>query len=506
MKRTLKVYRFATRPTNIFLLACVCWATFLFIGCQPSARFASRESVAFPHNVSFSKYPQLKSQIDAIIVDSLFPPANLGIKIFSITKEETLYELNNRILFNPASNEKLLTAATALSRLGIDYPLTTTIGFDTNNTPTIYVKGYGDPLVTTADIDSAARLTVSMLPKGKSWTLAGDVSYFDDEYWGKGWMWDDEPDPTSMFISPLSINGNTISVICKPGEIVGEPVSVSTDPPTDFVELENTAITVVDSVREPLKVTRRWKERANIVDIQGEMQTDDSSSTEVLTVWQPELYFLNLFAEQLRNHGIDVVGSTIDTLTSTATQITSYSHRLDTAITYLNKTSDNLSAENILKVISAHKHGAPGTSMGGVHVVREFMAGKGIDTMRTVQADGSGLSRYNLISPNGLVELLVAAYNDTLIFPAFYNSLPIAGRDGSLSSRMRNSTAGNNLRAKTGTFSGVSCLSGYVRTIDGEMLAFSIMMQGIPGSVRPYRQVQDRIGIFLSSLTRSGIK
>jgi serine-type D-Ala-D-Ala carboxypeptidase/endopeptidase (penicillin-binding protein 4) len=119
-----------------------------------------------------------------------------------------------------------------------------------------------------------------------------------------------------------------------------------------------------------------------------------------------------------------------------------------------------------------------------------------------VMVDGSGLSRYNLTSPSIIIRLLEIMYHDSLHFSTFYNSLPIAGIDGTIADRMNGTPAQGNLRAKTGTLSAVSALSGYVHTADGEPLAFSVMMQNYPNSARPYQHIQDEIGILLSTLHR----
>ena len=314
-------------------------------------------------------------------------------------------------------------------------------------------------------------------------------------------MWDDEPDPTAMFISPLSVNGNSIVVRVSPGDRAGSPAHVVLDPATECVTVENSAVTVADSIVEPLNVTREWKERTNTIVVSGQIASGDSGHTGRLSLWQPEWYFLDVFAGSLRRSGIDVQGTIVDTVTAGATELLRLSHRLDSVVAYMNKTSDNLSAENVLKVLSAEGRTTPGSAEGGVAILRRFMGSAGIDTLQTVQVDGSGESRYNLLSPDSMVRLLVAMHADTGTFPVFFNSLPIAGREGTLSGRMRGSPAESSLRAKTGTLAGVSCLSGYVRTSDGELLAFSIMMQGIPGSIRPYRLVQDRIGAFLSTIS-----
>ena len=161
--------------------------------------------------------------------------------------------------------------------------------------------------------------------------------------------------------------------------------------------------------------------------------------------------------------------------------------------------------ENLLKILGAEKRGVPGTAMNGISVIKEFLSRASIDTAKLVLADGSGVSRYNLTSADMIVQLLQAMSKDPGHFETFYNSLPIAGVDGSLSNRMKGSTAQGNLHAKTGTLSGVSALSGYVRTADGELLAFSMLMQNFTTASWPYRLVQDAIGVFLSGLRRESL-
>jgi D-alanyl-D-alanine carboxypeptidase/D-alanyl-D-alanine-endopeptidase (penicillin-binding protein 4) len=170
----------------------------------------------------------------------------------------------------------------------------------------------------------------------------------------------------------------------------------------------------------------------------------------------------------------------------------------------MNKESDNLSAENLLKILAAEKGGIPGTGEAGIAVMKEHLISIGIDTTNIVIADGSGVSRYNLTSANVIVQLLQNMYRTQEHFDALYHSLPVAGVDGSLQKRMKGSTAQGNLRAKTGTLTGVSSLSGYVYTEDEKLLAFAMLMQNYITNAKYYRQVQDRIGIFLSNLDLDG--
>jgi len=475
---------------------------FLFAGCVSHAVYREAPLHASPPYSSISPYPRLKEQLDALFPDSLFPPCSVGVKIRSLGTGETLYEANPDLLFNPGSNQKLITSAAAVILLGEDRLLTTRVSFDTTITPRIYLKGGGDPRLSDADLDLLAVVLAHNVPQGKQWTLAGDVSFFDDLPWGSGWMWDDEPDPTGMEISPLSVDGNAIRVHVRPGAAINDSVLVSTDPPTTYVTIENDGITAPRDSARTLLVTRKWRDRSNVITVTGRLPLNDSLRTVDLSVWQPAWYALNLLKERLEAKGISCLGTVMDTVPTTSIPAGELDHRLDSVLIYMNKTSDNLSAENLLKIMGATEGGLPGSAEQGIHAERSVLAGLGIDTAKLVIADGSGVSRYNLVTASILVQLLTAMHDDGRHSRAYENSLPVAGVDGTLARRMRGTGAAGNLRAKTGTLQGASALSGYVTTADGEQLVFAILMQNFPGRAESYRIVQDRIGAFLSALQR----
>jgi D-alanyl-D-alanine carboxypeptidase/D-alanyl-D-alanine-endopeptidase (penicillin-binding protein 4) len=420
----------------------------------------------------------------------------------SVGDDEILYDLNGELALTPASNQKLFTSAAALHALGPEFTFTTRVAFDTGSSPAIFLRGSGDPILCTADLDSLAAATAVMLPRGRTWTVAGDASYFDDLPKGAGWTWDDEPDPTGMFISPLSLNGNTIRVLVRPGPAGGDPVRVTSEPVTSYVALENSAVTAPDSSHSSLTITRKWREHSNTITIAGSMCAADTQATETLSIAGPEWYTLTVFRERLEALGIRCGGLVLDTIPAGLQYCARISHRLDSVLTYMNLESDNLSAENVLKTIAAEKGGPPGSAQAGIGWVNNVLSGMGIDTTKLAMADGSGVSRYNLATAASITSLLVAMARSPDMFPGWYRSLPVAGTSGTLAQRMKATAAEGNLRAKTGTLRGTSSLSGYVTTADGELLAFSILMQHYPASARQYRLVQDRVGAFLASSRR----
>lgn len=472
----------------------------LLSGCGPSVRISRMPSSAVVL-ASSSPYPTIRTGIDTLLADSLFPPSMLGIKVFSLNSNETLYELNAHNLFTPASNQKLFTSAAALALLGGSFPLSTVVYADSLSSR-LLIKGFGDPLLTRADLDSLARAAASRLPVRKRWTVGYDVSHFDGENWGAGWAWDDEPSAFQAHITPLILDCNTVEVSVGPGTKPGDTLRVRVDETARAFGVENSGETVTDSVTIPLEISRRWKERSNCVTISGQMKATDTWATTRIGIREPERYAATVFAASLRSLGVPLDTVVQDSVRTGFAELARYCHSVDSAVVLLNKESNNLIAEVLLKVMGAEKRGLPGSAPNGISVIREFLSARGIDTSKCVIADGSGISRYNLTSPSILVDLLTVMYREKNLFPSFVASLPRAGLDGTLANRMKGTAAEGSLSAKTGTETGVTTLSGYVRTADGELLAFSIMMQNFPVTVGRYRAVQDGIGAFLAGLKR----
>jgi D-alanyl-D-alanine carboxypeptidase/D-alanyl-D-alanine-endopeptidase (penicillin-binding protein 4) len=136
----------------------------------------------------------------------------------------------------------------------------------------------------------------------------------------------------------------------------------------------------------------------------------------------------------------------------------------------------------------------------GLAIVRSFLQQSGITENDVALDDGSGLSRNDLISANTTVQLL-AYMSKHKYFAQFRDALPIAGVDGTLSTRMRGTPAEKNLRAKTGSLSSVASLSGYVTTAAGEHLAFSMMLNNYPDAAAVRRDSIDAIAVLLASFT-----
>jgi D-alanyl-D-alanine carboxypeptidase/D-alanyl-D-alanine-endopeptidase (penicillin-binding protein 4) len=142
--------------------------------------------------------------------------------------------------------------------------------------------------------------------------------------------------------------------------------------------------------------------------------------------------------------------------------------------TVLMKVSQNQYGETLLKAVGA-KRGGLGTTRAGRLAAGDLFTGWSIPSDGYVMSDGSGLSRYNYVAPSTVTAVLRHMYSDPLNREPFLATLPIAGKDGTIASRMKDTRAAENAVAKTGSIANVRSLSGFVRTRDSEMLVFSII-------------------------------
>jgi PBP4 family serine-type D-alanyl-D-alanine carboxypeptidase len=320
-------------------------------------------------------------------------------------------------------------------------------------------------------------------------------------------MWDDTSSPDFAPISALSSNDNCVTVWVQPGAKPGNPLQVWMEPNTAYVKIENHGVTVdsTDSLQlNKFKVERKWVHPENTIVVEGGMVPGASPKRYRIEVLDAPLYVGTRLRELMTEAGVALKGKVVTGRTPDRCRILveHLSPPLTLVVFNTNKISDNLSAEMLLKTLGAELKGVPGSAEKGAAVVRQFLAEVGVDSNCYEMVDGSGVSRYNVVTPELMVKLLRRMYGDLRVQAEFQASLPIAGVDGTLEKRMLGTPAERKLHAKTGTLRGVSTLSGYTQTADGEVLAFSMMMEHFLVRASRIRQVQDRIGAVLSGFSR----
>jgi D-alanyl-D-alanine carboxypeptidase/D-alanyl-D-alanine-endopeptidase (penicillin-binding protein 4) len=452
----------------------------------------------------------LTRTIDTLLADPELQTGFQGILIQSIRDTKVLYERNADHVFQPASNNKLLTAAAALLLLGQNFTYHTrlyAIGeLDADGTlhGDLILKGDGDPILSMEDLNDLAQQAVKAGLRRITGRLRYDDSRFDDQRLGDLWTWDDEPYYYSAQISALNVNENVIQVHVTPGRREGNPVKVTVTPTAKYVTIVNTARTGPNRGKASLRVDRI--RGVNTITVSGILPHDSpekAAPVVTVTIEDPSRFTTQMMLESLQHAGIPLKARgkfERETVTSTATVIADHtSLPLSEILKKLNKPSDNLIAECLLKTVGAVKkgQGTAGSGGTGAQTAREWFRSIGIDVLHLNQADGSGLSRVNYVSPRNIVCLLNYLHTQPT-FALYYDSLPIAGVDGSLRNRMKGTAAEANCHAKTGYISHASSLSGYVTTRDGELLVFSMLMNNHLAPNRTCTTVQDKIVVLLA--------
>lgn len=326
----------------------------------------------------------------------------------------------------------------------------------------------------------------SIVEKGiiKINNLVYDNSFFDEEEYGKGWVYEPNSSGSNPKISALSLNKNRIKISVKQGK---KKNKIQLSPKTKYFEL-------IDSTTEDgtgLKLKIKSIGEKNYIIIKG---SSNESGEFTRNVINPPFFTATIFKEILEQKGIKISGKIVQRETPFCKNIcTHLSNPLLHLVYYMNKNSDNFYAEHILKAIGAKGSGTPGSFEKGAQEVSKLLKDIGLTENDARIFDGSGLSRYNLISPHGIVKLLKSVISEWGIDAEFMSSLPLAGTDGTLKNRLRTNECERNVRAKTGTMLSVSSLAGYAHTINNNRIIFSIMMDNYVMDNAKIKQAEDKI-------------
>ena len=453
---------------------------------------------------------RLQAKIEATLNDPSLVSSNVGMKVVSLVTGEVLYQKDAEKLYHPASTMKLITAAAALVKLGPNHRFRTTLYADrlegNRVLGNIYLKGGGDPVFDSNDLEKMVERLVEMEAKDLQGAIVVDETDFDAIRRGKGWMWDDGPiGGYFSHLSALTINRNGVHLRISPGTKVGDPVRVHLDPPTQYMKIVNEATTVAASEEVRVKIKRKnGSAEENVLMINGAMAIGQAEMKRRVDVLDPALYCGTLLREMLAKRGVTLQGTVRygEVPEETVEIIQHVSPALSRILWEMNKPSDNLIAELLLKTIGAEIKGTPGTGEKGLRAINEFLGEIGMEAASYALADGSGVSRYNLVTASLLTDLLVYMFRNFAVMPEYLASLPVGGVDGTLTRRMRGMSAEGVLRAKTGTLRGITTLAGYTVTADRETVAFSILVSNYLGSASSRRTLQDKIGDILTRFSR----
>jgi D-alanyl-D-alanine carboxypeptidase/D-alanyl-D-alanine-endopeptidase (penicillin-binding protein 4) len=329
--------------------------------------------------------------------------------------------------------------------------------------------------------------------------VVADDSYFPFQRWAPGWEQDDLVTEYGAPVSALTVNDNVVYVRIMPADRPGEKAFVAVEPYADYYRLDNRVMTTPPGTG-PSRITISREPGAKDVLLWGTIPQDDPGGTQAIAIADPAEFAAQWFRELLEKRGIVIYGRerthhteladlTTFTVTSraasgggTATSgalsplvlATHESAPLAEDLKLINKVSQNLHAELMLRLLGRER-GNAGTIDGGLDVVRGFLARADIAPEEYVLLDGSGMSRQNLVTPRATVKLLRYAATQPW-GDQYLATLPVSGVDGTLTNRFKGAPFEGRIHGKTGSLGHVDALSGYLDTLSGERVAFSIFV------------------------------
>lgn len=478
---------------------------------------------------------ELVAAIDSMVNARQFRNAHWGVLIVDPLAGDTLYSHNAAKLFIPASNEKLVTTSVMLTQLGPDFRYHTTLGAlgsiaDGTLNGDLGVVGRGDPTVSDhmdGDAMTPLRAIADSLRQHGITRITGGVVAVGDAFpgpvAGAAWPWDGLDGSSFAGVDELLFNEGLSALHVKAGARVGDTASVATSPSKTYPVVRVIALTVAPDSGMPRtgrgrgrgrggpRVTAYHDTLTSTVIVRGAIALGDSA-TIMLPQHDPDAAYTAALTEALRDGGISVgtrAVASIDGNGNGAALAQAGAPHLDSLFSvtsvplrdilpFILKPSQNQIAEAFLRTIGLERTGV-GTADSGRKVVERQFADWNLPSDGYVIRDGSGLSRSDLVSPEVIIGILDNMRRSPN-FDLFYQSLPIAGVDGTIRTRMQNTAAQGNLHAKTGTLGMVRSLSGYVRTASGRLLEFSILCNNWTVPQADVDKVADDIGVRLANL------
>ena len=478
-----------------------------------------------------SRQSLISDKIEAILQRPSAQRAFWGIKIVDLRAGETVFEHNSDKLFLPASNAKLYSTALALRRLGADHQFTTTVVSDAELDESglldgdLRLVGGGDPNLSAriipydhrreyghdrmAPIKNLARQIYEAGVRKVRGNIVGDDSRYVWQPYPPGWSYGDTLLNYGSPVSALVFNDNLIAVHVTPGSAAGRGARIRNTPDVEYFSILNrTSTAATRTVASRLDI-RRGSMPSELVVFGGISQRSRGRSFE-LAADDPARYAAAALRKELEAFDIEISGKTesehrlpdrVPNLQARAepfpvkpyksTFATHTSPPLREALRVVNKESQNLHAEILLREAALHERNIA-SIQSTVNEMRDFLKEVGLAPGEYFLRDGSGLSRHNLVTPSGTVKLLTFMWNSP-DRKTYLESLPVAGQDGTLDWRFSRTPAKGRILAKTGTLSHVTALSGYVATADERTFAFSIFANNFGISTSYVRSLVDLI-------------
>ncbi len=447
----------------------------------------------------------LGPRLDAIANRPELRRARLGVVVETQAQAQTgrrlIYGRDRDAYFVPASNIKLFTTAAALQRLGPTYTTRTAIyGTTGGDLTTLHVVGRGDPSLREEQL---ADLSQQIAQRGVTRVnqLIGYDGYFPGPTVHPDWEWADMQYGYGAGVNALMVAENELVVRISPRS-VGQPLNLEwvTPPPPTPWPVENVSQTAAGG-SNTINLWRGFG--SSTFRLSGQMAAGSDPRTLSMAIHEPAEYFLGRLQQQLRSVGVPVAQTSVSSqaTASVTTELAAVtSSPLSEWILITNQRSNNQYAEAILKTLGVVSGDSRGDAIAaGSEAIQTILSPLSIDPIDYQIADGSGLSRHNLATPQSFVDLLQAmAYVPHA--GVYRESLAVAGEAGTLRNRFRNTSVSGRLVGKTGALSNNASLSGYLNPPNHPPVVLSILLNNIDQPGSGMRAIIDEIVLEISQL------
>jgi D-alanyl-D-alanine carboxypeptidase/D-alanyl-D-alanine-endopeptidase (penicillin-binding protein 4) len=439
---------------------------------------------------SASLIPSFPQECENFVTDTAFAHASLSFIVVGTDDMDTIIDYNSERSLNPASVMKLITTAAAIELLGPEYTFSTSIGYTGKISRSgrlngdIIIKGGGDPAFASKNfpdyyrqfpagwIDDIRKLGIRKI-KGRVIT---DDSYYDYFPIPAKWLWEDAGNYYGAGVYGASVFDNTYGIHFKTSGDSSQLVISGIEPPECRFEFTNWLVAAGTSdqgyVFAAPYSTNGW--------LAGSIPENMDDFVLKASVTDPPRLLAKIIDEKLRLSGIKISSEPTTVRLEkkkpegTFTAISSItSPPLDSILVILNHESVNLYAEHLLKELG-RKFRNQGSTKAGLEVVYEFLSGAGVDKVGMFIVDGSGLSPVNAINAGGLASVLVYMKKSGKHFSEYLNSLPEAGKEGTLRKYFKDPAFESSIKAKSGSMTRVKSYAGYLTSRSGKSYVFSM--------------------------------
>lgn len=456
----------------------------------------------------FSSFPLYANHINNFdqqceqLIQEMIPHANIGIIVQNPHTGKILFEKNAKQVFHPASNTKLLTAVAALKHLGPDFQYQTSLHTALSNIENNVLKDnlgiifQGDPTLTITDLINLLHV---LKMKGIK-TIQGNIIIDDYAFTGPayapGWTWDSLPWYYSAPITSIIINENKTRVKLAATKTLYMPIQIT---PEDPLLLIKTNVKAVSPEEAEIKCSLHAKIKDNVIKLNGCWSMDHTPTTIALALDNPRKMASDLIRNYLDKNKIALTGEIKFNRVDKQIPVIAIKRSLPLKklLFKILADSNNIYTESLTKMLGL-VYAGEGSFQQGTQAIQKILSTHYSESYSKLSlSDGSGQSRYNLLSPYILMSLLNDIYHDPL-FPNFYNALSINGKSGTLIDRMKEKSITGKFVAKTGTATGTSALSGYFTAQDGNQYIFSILINNADKNYYTLKSFEDKLCTLLA--------